>query len=119
VIEWDMDAATVIDPVDIEPGADVARSPVPGRRRRPAWWLEIILVAGFYAGYSAVRDAQGASAGKPSSFEAAKAHALQIVHAERVLGIYHERWAQHIACATSTSSRWPTSSTAAATSSSP
>ncbi len=80
-------------------------------RRRPAlpggrvlsdghllyWWVEILLIIGFYIVYSAVRNLDGNSLLEPPVH--ALEHAKQIIELERHLGIFQEArfqdWAEH------------------------
>jgi PAP2 superfamily protein len=69
-----------------------------GRRLRDGryiyWWVEILAVAIFYFVYSTVRNTT-AKAGDLEAFR----HARQVIHFERILGLYHEEtlqdWALH------------------------
>jgi hypothetical protein len=57
------------------------------------WWVEIIAILTYYFVYSAVRNADTAKSAE------AFAHAKDIIHWQRVIGLYHERtlqeWALH------------------------
>jgi len=57
------------------------------------WWVEILAVLAFYLVYSAVRNANQGDAAE------AFAHARQIIHLQRLTGLYHEEtlqdWALH------------------------
>ncbi len=61
------------------------------------WWVEILLIIGFYVVYSAVRNLNGNSLLEPPAH--ALEHAKQIIELERRLGIFHEAriqdWAEH------------------------
>jgi hypothetical protein len=76
-----------------ETDTDADLSPVDASvvRRRLYWWREALYILAFYAVYSLVRNTQGSA-----SVSAAHAldHARQIIHLERVLALYHERWVQ-------------------------
>jgi len=82
-----------------------ASPPPPVHRRLPGgrtlrdghrlyWWVEILLVAVFYAVYSAIRNLNDASR------SLARLHAQELIDVQRALGIYHEhtiqRWALHV-----------------------
>ncbi len=68
-----------------------------GRRLRDGhvlyWWVEILAILGFYAVYSAIRNANGSH---PPN---ARPNAMHIIKLEHHLGIFHEetiqRWALH------------------------
>jgi hypothetical protein len=80
-------------------------------RRRPAlpggrvlsdghvlyWWVEILLIIGFYVVYSQIRNLSGNSLEHPPAH--ALEHAKQIIELERRLGLFHEHrlqdWAEH------------------------
>src|SRR3954470_24804537 len=70
-----------------------------GRRLRDGhfifWWVEILAVAIFYFVYSTVRNTT-AKAGDAEAFR----HAKEVVHLERITGLYHEEtlqdWALHL-----------------------
>jgi hypothetical protein len=80
-------------------------------RRRPAlpggrvlsdghvlyWWVEILLIIGFYVVYSQIRNLNGNSLLDPPAH--ALEHAKQIIELEQRLGIFHEArfqdWAEH------------------------
>ena len=63
------------------------RSPAIARLR---WWREGLYIAAFYLVYSVVRNLQGGSSPR------ARAHALEVIRAEKLLGIYHELRIQHV-----------------------
>ena len=71
----------------------------PGGRAapRPRWWREVLYVLAFYGVYTAIRDTQGSAGGGTNGTSAVVAyhHALQVIHAERDLLIYHEQRIQH------------------------
>jgi hypothetical protein len=67
--------------------ATTAPAPTSSRLR---WWREALYIVAFYFVYSVVRNLQGSDAAR------ARAHALQIVRAEKMLGIYHELRIQHL-----------------------
>ena len=56
------------------------------------WWREVLLVAVFYAVYSAIRDIRGT---KPVSAAQALANAKIIISFERDLGVFVEQHIQH------------------------
>jgi hypothetical protein len=68
-----------------------------GRRLRDGhvlyWWVEVLAILGFYAVYSAIRNANG------SHPAGAFKHAKEIIELEHHLGIFHEakiqEWALH------------------------
>jgi hypothetical protein len=80
-------------------------------RRRPAllggrvlsdghvlyWWVEILLIIGFYVVYSQIRNLSGNSLEHPPAH--ALEHAKQIIELEQRLGLFHEHrlqdWAEH------------------------
>lgn len=68
--------------------------PITGLRpiKRSHWWIEVLIVAVFYALYSMVRDIRGE---KPVSVEMAFTNAKRIIHLERSLGIFQEQRIQH------------------------
>ncbi len=77
------------------------RAPLPGGRvlrdgRCIYWWVEVLAVLAFYAVYSAIRNSDTGDTGNTVS---AFSHARNIIHWERLLGLYHERrledWALH------------------------
>lgn len=49
------------------------------------WWTEVAAVLVFYGVYSAIRNASGADA------TVAFGHARELIHWERILGVYHEQ----------------------------
>ena len=61
------------------------------RLHRLRWWREVLYVLAFYVVYSTIRNTQGSASVSASH---ALSHAREIVHLERVLGLYHERWVQ-------------------------
>jgi hypothetical protein len=73
-------------------GAPTADAFTARRRPRLYWWREVLYVLAFYGVYSVIRNTQGsASVSKTHAFH----NALQVIHAERVLGLFHERAIQH------------------------
>jgi hypothetical protein len=58
---------------------------------RLRWWVEIVIVLVFYAVYSAVRNAYGSAKVAPA---AALENALDVIHLERTLGLFHEQTIQ-------------------------
>lgn len=70
----------------VESRPDPPGAPPVARRLR--WWKEALLVIGFYAGYSVVRDIRG---GTPVSRVRALHNANRIIHIERFFGIFQER----------------------------
>ena len=62
------------------------------RPRRQRWWREILLIAGFYAVYSAIRDLHGS---RPVSVDQAFHNARRVIGFERWLGVFHEAPIQH------------------------
>ena len=56
--------------------------------RRPRWWTEIVVAAGFYAVYSGIRNTQG-------SARISASHALRnargLIGVERAMGLFHEQ----------------------------
>lgn len=62
-----------------------------GTQVRPRWWLQLVVVVGFYEVYSYVRRlAHGSEA-------TAFAHAKELIQVERWLGLYHEETLQDLA----------------------
>ena len=64
-----------------------APAPTASRLR---WWREFLYIVAFYLVYSVVRNLQGADASR------ARAHALDVTRAEKMLGLYHELRVQHL-----------------------
>ncbi len=62
-------------------------SPVP----RLHWWFEIAIVFVFYSVYSGIRNFFGSAKVSP---EAALENALDVIHIERTLGLFHEQTIQ-------------------------
>jgi hypothetical protein len=63
----------------------------PARVRRLRWWREVLYILAFYFVYSLIRNTQGsASVGATHAFN----NARDIIHLEKLLGMYHERWIQ-------------------------
>jgi PAP2 superfamily len=62
------------------------------RLRGQRWWREIVLIAGFYAVYSAIRDLHGS---RPVSVNQAFHNARRVIGFERWLGVFHEAQVQH------------------------
>jgi hypothetical protein len=60
-----------------------------GRRLR--WWRELAYVLTFYAIYSFIRNQFGSAGAAPDH---ALGHAKSLIHAERVLGMFHEETVQ-------------------------
>ncbi len=65
--------------------------PRSARPRRLRWWREVLYVLAFYFVYSLIRNTQGSAS---VSVAHALGHARDLIHLERVLGVYHERWVQ-------------------------
>jgi hypothetical protein len=65
-----------------------------GRARRGLrWWKELLAAGAFYAIYSVIRNTQGsASVSSGLAFR----NARQVIHLERLIGLYHERAVQHL-----------------------
>jgi len=61
------------------------------RPRRLRWWREFLYILAFYVVYSMIRNTQGSAS---VSVAHALGHARDLIHLERVLGLYHERWVQ-------------------------
>lgn len=72
--------------------AHVAGVVDPGRFR-PTWWKEVVLIAIFYAVYSAIRDVRGT---RPVSAAQAFANAKRVIGLERSLQLFHEAQIQHL-----------------------
>lgn len=72
------------------PPIDALNDPRPLPRSH--WWREVLIIAGFYALYSGVRDVRGT---KPVSIFQAFTNAKRIIRVERFLGIFHESNLQH------------------------
>ena len=70
----------------------VAAPAVAAPRVKPLrWWHEVLFILGFYGIYTTIRNTQGsASVSATHAFH----NARHIIHWERLLGIYHERWVQ-------------------------
>lgn len=66
---------------------DVPPRPV----QRSNWWREVLIVVAFYGLYTLVRDLRG---DKPVSVEQAFTNARRIIHLERFVGLFHERFLQ-------------------------
>jgi hypothetical protein len=64
----------------------VDTSPAPARPRL-RWWFEVVLVLGFYAIYSSVRNTFGSKAVQP---EEALRNAERVIDIERTIGLFHE-----------------------------
>jgi len=84
----------------VKAGAAPEATPTPPAGRatlRPRWWREVLYILAFYGGYTAIRDTQGSAGGGTNGTAAVVAfhHALQVIHAERDLLIYHEQQIQH------------------------
>jgi hypothetical protein len=65
--------------------------PRSARPRRLRWWREVLYILAFYFVYSVIRNTQGSAS---VSVAHALGHARDLIHLERVLGLYHERWVQ-------------------------
>ncbi|MDQ3897318.1 MAG: phosphatase PAP2 family protein [Actinomycetota bacterium] len=66
----------------------------PADPRRPAglrWWKEVLYIAAFYGVYSAIRNTQGSAT---VSAAHAFAHARNVIHVERGLGLFFEERVQ-------------------------
>ena len=61
--------------------------------RRLRWWHEVLFILGFYAIYSIIRNMQGSAS---VSAEVALRNAFDVIHLERLLGLYHEETFQEI-----------------------
>lgn len=61
-------------------------------RGQPRWWREIVLIAAFYALYTAIRDLRGT---RPVSVAQAFHNARRVIALERHLGVFHEAQIQH------------------------
>jgi hypothetical protein len=61
------------------------------RPRRLRWWHEVLYILAFYVVYSLIRTTQGSAS---VSVPHALGHARDVIHLERVLGLYHELWVQ-------------------------
>jgi hypothetical protein len=59
------------------------------------WWLEILMILGFYAVYSAIRNINGSTLLDPPRH--ALNHAHQIISLEQHLGLFHEARIQDVA----------------------
>ena len=59
--------------------------------RRPRWWVELALLLGLYAVYSATRNLFGSATVAP---DVAYGNALDVIALERSLGLYHEATVQ-------------------------
>lgn len=70
--------------VDTEPGVDPARTP------RHRWWVELVLIAAFYAVYSFVRNLFGSQGTEDVDVSVAFEHARQIIDLQRAMGLYFE-----------------------------
>ena len=55
------------------------------------WWREVLYILAFYAVYSLIRNTQGSAS---VSAAHALSNAKEVIHLERILGLYHERWVQ-------------------------
>jgi hypothetical protein len=62
------------------------------RLKEQRWWREIVLIAAFYAVYSAIRDLHGS---RPVSVTRAFHNARRVIGFERWLGVFHESQVQH------------------------
>lgn len=75
---------------------NVSRPDQPRGRPRPTgrrrWWREILIIAVFYAVYSAIRDVRGS---RPVSVAQAFHNAKRVIGFERTLGVFHEAQLQH------------------------
>jgi hypothetical protein len=71
--------------------AGLATQPRSARPRRLRWWREVLYILAFYFVYSLIRNTQGSAS---VSVAHALGHARDLIHLERVLGLYHERWVQ-------------------------
>jgi len=61
------------------------------RSRELRWWREVLYAGGFYFVYSLIRNATAAD-----SASVAFRHARTVIHAERLLGMYHEESIQDL-----------------------
>ena len=62
-------------------------------RKRPRWYLELLIIAIFYGIYSAIRNEFGSATVKPAE---AQANAELIIEWERSIGLYFERGLQDL-----------------------
>jgi hypothetical protein len=60
--------------------------------QRSHWWREVLIIAGFYAAYTAVRDLRGDT---PVSVYQALTNAHRVIRVERWFGLFHEANIQH------------------------
>jgi len=72
---------------DPEADPDPAADPEGGRRPSLRWWREVLYILAFYGVYSVVRNTQGSASVSESR---AFSNALEIIRAEKALGLYHE-----------------------------
>lgn len=63
------------------------------RMKSRRWWQEVLLVASFYAVYSAIRDVRGS---RPVSIAQAFHNARRVIGFERTFGLFHEAQIQHV-----------------------
>jgi hypothetical protein len=77
-----------------EPADELLPAPVRRRQRGLRWWKEVLYVLAFYLVYSAIRNTQGSAA---VSAQHALNNALDVIHIERAVGIFHEQAIQHAA----------------------
>jgi hypothetical protein len=63
--------------------------------RRQRWWLELLLAAGFYAAYAAVRDWHGAVSLHARAL--ARSHGFDVLHVEQWMHLDLEKGAQTLA----------------------
>jgi PAP2 superfamily protein len=61
------------------------------RPRYLRWWREVLYILAFYGVYSVIRNTQGSAS---VSAAHALSNAREIIHLERILGLYQERWVQ-------------------------
>jgi hypothetical protein len=72
-------------------GAVETASGVDAPAHRLRWWREVVFVLVFYSVYSLIRNQFGSAA---VSDERALAHAKDLIHLERLLGLFHEETIQ-------------------------
>jgi hypothetical protein len=88
--DTDTDTDTDTDRLDL---TDVTGLPSPAVRRRLRWYLEVGFVLGFYSIYTVVRNTFGSATVSP---ERALENARDVIHAERMLGLFQEQRIQSL-----------------------
>ena len=85
--ESSSDDITIVPDDDTSVGGPGTSDGADAVARRGRWWVEVLLILGFYIIYSAVRNQFGSASASP---EQAFDNAVRIIDIEKAMGLYHE-----------------------------